>query len=81
MSFGNLFNRCPHVRIRGVFGDEINHTGSRLRCLDCKRYLDGGLALATHRRAYYGKERGDNPKYIPIHPEDRAPVEYGERVD
>jgi len=43
---------CPHARIRGVYGDEIifRAHGLRLKCLDCLRYLDGPLELATHKR-------------------------------
>lgn len=42
-------NRCPHVAIRGIFGDEINHTPGfrRLQCLDCGRHLDGPVSLSN----------------------------------
>lgn len=42
-------NRCPHVHIRGIYGDEINHTPGyrRLRCIDCGLLLDGPVNLAT----------------------------------
>lgn len=41
-------NRCPHVRIRGIYGDEIRFSGwKRLQCLDCGRLLDGPVSLAT----------------------------------
>ncbi len=57
-------NRCPRARIRGVYGDEINAVGGlRLRCLDCRRHLDGDLALATHRRARFGAQRG---QFVPV---------------
>lgn len=42
-----LLNRCPHVRISGIYGDEINHCGGyRLSCDDCGRLLDGAVSLA-----------------------------------
>ena len=42
-----LINRCPHVRISGIYGDEINHYGGyRLSCDDCGRLLDGAVSLA-----------------------------------
>jgi hypothetical protein len=44
-------SRCPHVRIRGIWGDEIIFASprySRLQCLDCGRHLDGPVSLATH---------------------------------
>lgn len=47
----NIFkrNRCPHANIRGVYGDEIIFVAGwrRLQCVDCGRYLDGGLELAN----------------------------------
>ena len=44
---------CPHSRLRGIYGDEINHTPGfrRLECLNCGRPLDGPVALAEARRA------------------------------
>lgn len=41
---------CPHERKRGIFGDEINYAPGfrRLACLDCGRFLDGPVSLATH---------------------------------
>ena len=43
-----LINRCPHVRISGIYGDEINHCGGyRLSCDDCGRLLDGAVSLAN----------------------------------
>ena len=44
----SLINRCPHVRISGIYGDEINHCGGyRLSCDDCGRLLDGAVSLAN----------------------------------
>lgn len=42
--------RCPHARIRGIYGDEIIYTPRwrRLQCLDCGRLLNGPVSLATH---------------------------------
>lgn len=39
---------CPHVHLRGIYGDEINHTpgGRRLECVDCWTLLDGPASLA-----------------------------------
>lgn len=43
---------CPHERIRGIYGDEINHVGGwRNQCTDCGRYLDGPVAIAKRREA------------------------------
>lgn len=42
--------RCPHSRLRGIYGDAINHLGARLRCLDCGRLLDGPVVLAELRK-------------------------------
>ena len=43
---------CPHSRLRGIYGDEINHTPGfrRLECLDCGRLLNGPVILAESRR-------------------------------
>ena len=41
---------CPHSTLRGIYGDEVNHCGGwRLRCLDCRRFVDGPVALAEFR--------------------------------
>lgn len=43
--------RCPHSNLRGIYGDEINHTPrfSRLQCRDCGQLLDGPVMLAVLR--------------------------------
>lgn len=42
-----LINRCPHVNLQGVYGDDIHCVGGyRLYCDDCGRYLDGPVSLA-----------------------------------
>ena len=43
---------CPHSRLRGIYGDEINRTPGfrRLICRDCCTPLDGPVALAESRR-------------------------------
>lgn len=42
--------RCPHSNLRGIYGDEIIMAGyRRLRCLDCRAYLDGPVILARLR--------------------------------
>lgn len=48
--FERKWRRCPHVRIRGIHGDEINYTPKfrRLECLDCGRHLDGPVSLAGY---------------------------------
>ena len=42
---------CPHLRVVGIYGDQINRTpgGRRLRCSDCGRLLDGPVSIATDR--------------------------------
>ncbi len=42
---------CPHSDVRGIYGDEINHTpgGRRLQCRDCGRLLDGPPGIADMR--------------------------------
>lgn len=48
-------SRCPHTHVRGIYGDENNHTpnGSRLQCFDCYRFLDGPVWIAQARRDEY----------------------------
>ena len=47
-----FINRCPHLHLRGVYGDEINHTPGyrRIRCTDCGQALDGHVRIAEDRR-------------------------------
>jgi hypothetical protein len=42
---------CPHSRLRGIYGDEINHTpgGRRLECQDCGALLDGPVVIERIR--------------------------------
>lgn len=43
--------RCPHVDVRGIYGDEINHVGGyRLQCFDCGAFLDGPASIAVQRQ-------------------------------
>lgn len=43
---------CPHSRLDGIYGDEINHVGGyRLQCLDCHAFIHGPVSLAQMRRA------------------------------
>ncbi len=43
-----LINRCPHIVIRGIYGDEILARGGyRLVCSNCGRLLNGPVKLAT----------------------------------
>lgn len=44
---------CPHVHVRGIYGDAINHTPGyrRNRCLDCGRLLDGPVSISVDRNA------------------------------
>lgn len=39
---------CPHSNVRGIYGDEINHTPGfrRNECLDCERLLDGPVIMS-----------------------------------
>lgn len=40
--------RCPHVLIRGIYGDAINHMGGyRLICTECGTLLEGPVSEAT----------------------------------
>ena len=50
MSKRRSWRRCPHVKIRGIYGDEINFTPGyrRLQCVKCGRLLNGPVSLATH---------------------------------
>ena len=47
----SLINRCPHLNVRGIYGDEINQTPGfrRLQCVDCGRYLDGPVSISVQR--------------------------------
>lgn len=47
---------CAHIHVRGIWGDEINHTpgGRRLECLDCGRLLDGPVLVAMLRSGEAG---------------------------
>lgn len=46
-----MVNRCPHSRLTGIYGDEINFSGGyRLWCLDCDRYINGPVKLAKMRQ-------------------------------
>lgn len=42
---------CPHVNLRGIYGDEINHTPGyrRNQCRDCGRLLDGPVSISRER--------------------------------
>ncbi|WP_062077730.1 hypothetical protein [Demequina globuliformis] len=46
-----MSKHCPHANLRGIYGDEANHTpkGRRLQCEDCLRFLDGPVSLARSR--------------------------------
>lgn len=38
---------CPHLNLRGIYGDEINLVGGyRLVCQDCGNLLDGPVSLS-----------------------------------
>ena len=53
------WRRCPHARIRGIYGDEIVFATPgqrRLQCIDCGRYLDGPVSLATHISIKWGTQ-------------------------
>jgi hypothetical protein len=41
---------CPHIRVRGIYGDEILASGNRRNhCLDCGRLLDGPVLVSVIR--------------------------------
>lgn len=42
---------CPHVRVRGIYGDQINHTPGYRRnlCVDCGQLLDGPVSISVER--------------------------------
>ena len=41
---------CPHERLRGIYGDEVNAClGFRLTCRRCHALLDGPVSLAAER--------------------------------
>lgn len=50
---GRARRRCPHSRLRGIYGDEVifnTPSFARLQCLDCGAYLDGPVSLVESRR-------------------------------
>lgn len=51
--FYRLRNACPHMDIRGIYGDEIifaTPNFNRLQCNDCGHYLEGPVTLAGRYR-------------------------------
>lgn len=47
-------SRCPHVHVRGIYGDEIifgTPHFHRIQCLDCWKFLDGPVQIAKDRIA------------------------------
>lgn len=54
--------RCPHIRIRGIYGDEIQLAPrfSRLQCVSCGKFLDGPVSYATHVRINAGLFSADS---------------------
>lgn len=42
---------CPHVRVIGVYGDDIRFAPGNRRnyCCDCGRWLDGPVSIAGYR--------------------------------
>lgn len=48
MWWNRHIKHCPHMIIRGIYGDEINHRcGYRLQCMRCGTLLDGPVSYAT----------------------------------
>lgn len=42
---------CPHIHVRGIYGDEIPRSGYRRNhCLDCGRMLDGPVLVSVIRK-------------------------------
>lgn len=49
-------SRCPHSRLKGIYGDEIIAAGyARLWCRDCGKLLDGPVHLANARRGEWAE--------------------------
>lgn len=45
------WRHCPHVNIRGIYGDEIiAKLWYRLECVDCGNLLEGPVSLSTVNR-------------------------------
>jgi hypothetical protein len=41
---------CPHIHVRGIYGDEINFLGGfRNRCIDCGTLLSGPVSISKER--------------------------------
>ena len=42
---------CPHIHVRGIYGDEITRTPGwrRNQCLDCGQHLDGPVLVSVIR--------------------------------
>lgn len=60
----NLFRRilqqrhCAHVKVRGIYGDEINITGGyRVQCRECGAFLDGPVSIAVDRQLLERKNK------------------------
>ena len=53
----NRRKHCPHSNLRGIYGDEINHTPGfrRLICRDCSTLIDGPARLAASRQRAEGR--------------------------
>lgn len=50
-------SRCPHVNVRGIYGDEIifaTPNWNRIQCLDCGKFLDGPVSIAVARQSQVG---------------------------
>jgi hypothetical protein len=43
--------KCPHVDVKGIYGDEVNRAGGkRLWCADCGQLLEGPVSIAEDRQ-------------------------------
>ena len=59
--------RCPHARIRAIYGDEIVFATPgqrRLQCIDCGRHLAGPVSRATHLSIKWGTQMIEMSKLI-----------------
>lgn len=49
--FRREIKHCPHSNLDPIYGDAINMSGGfRLWCRDCRRKIDGPVALAERRK-------------------------------
>lgn len=55
-------SRCPHVHLRGIYGDEVIFATpgwNRIQCLECGKFLDGPVHIAADRVALGMEKEND----------------------